>query len=61
MELRTLTLVSLVYVINYVIVLFIVHSPLSGGHENVVNLLGDTYFHTGANTSSQVMAKLSTT
>ena len=38
---RQMTLITSVYVVNYVIVLLLVHSPLSGGKENFAGELGN--------------------
>ena len=38
-QLRLMTLITVVYITNYVIVLFIAHTPLAQRHETLVSLL----------------------
>ncbi len=40
-QLRLMTLITVIYITNYVIVLFIAHTPLAQGHENLATLLAN--------------------
>ena len=43
LELRKLTVIAMVYIINYTVVLLLVHSPLAGGRKNIAAVLGETF------------------